>query len=109
MVILLVQVLAGLTTAQEKKLRYQRYDRLHQGRFATGLEPFVGGHAEMGDRKSVGRYLSYLTTLREKVLDGMLAGQDLATLNAEGVYRDLADRSYVLRRPNAETSDGPRR
>ena len=80
---------------------------------------FVGGHADIGDRKGVERYLSYLRTLYARVRDGMLAGQTLdelkktlllsefrdlrmfeewRPLNIEGVYRTLESESYLLTR-----------
>lgn len=87
---------------------------------AFDWDRFVGGHAEIGGRNEVRRYLRYLVALRDQVLDGMIAGKELSTLkeeikleefsdfvnfqdwlplNIEGVYRHLADRSYVLSRP----------
>ena len=81
---------------------------------------FVGGHAEIGDRADVRRYLDYLEALYAAVRDGMIAGKSLEALqndirlekysdlknyeewlplNIAGVYRMLADQSYMLRRP----------
>ncbi len=79
-------------------------------------DTLVGGHAQIGDRKAVERYLAYLEALYTAVRDGMLAGKpledlqkeirldefkDLANyeawlpLNIAGVYRTLADQSYL--------------
>lgn len=88
----------------------------------------VGGHAEVGDRAAVRRYLGYLEALYAAVRDGMLAGKPLETLqrdirlddyrdlknyedwlplNIAGVYRTLMDQSYVPERPDvrAPSSD----
>ena len=86
---------------------------------------FVGGHAEMGGKAEIERYLNYLETLYSAVRDGMLAGKDLATLqqeirlddyrdlsmyeewlplNIQGVYQTLANESYLLRRPDIPQS-----
>ncbi|MAP95215.1 MAG: MBL fold metallo-hydrolase [Ponticaulis sp.] len=83
-------------------------------------DTFVGGHAEIGERADVERYLAYLEALYGAVRDGMLDGKDLETLQAEirldefsdfkqydawladnigGVYRQIADQSYILKRP----------
>ena len=80
---------------------------------------FVGGHAKMGDKDDVRRYLRYLEALYAQVRDGMIDGKsleqlkstitlqefgDLANfddwreLNIEGVYRTLKDASYMLNR-----------
>lgn len=80
---------------------------------------FVGGHADMGSKKEVRRYLKYLETLYAAVRDGMLAGkspdqlkeeirlpefrglkmfEEWRVLNIEGVYRTLEDDSYILNR-----------
>ena len=85
-----------------------------------GWETFVGGHADVGDRAGVQRYLDYLETLYGRVLEGMQAGKPLEVLQREitldafadlkqfdawraeniaGAYRMLADRSYLLMRP----------
>lgn len=87
-------------------------------------DTFLGGHAEIGGKGSVRRYLAYLETLHGAVRDGMLAGKSLATLQAEirldeysdlaqykewlplniaGVYRTLADQSYLLMRPEVKS------
>ena len=92
---------------------------------ALDWKTFVGGHAEIGTRADVERYLSYIKALYEAVREGMLAGESLETLQEEiqldsygdlanyddwraaniaGVYRLLADRNYMLKRPEvAET------
>lgn len=80
---------------------------------------FVGGHAKMGDKDDVRRYLRYRESLYAQVRDGMDDGKsleqlkstitlqefsDLANfddwreLNIEGVYRTLKDASYMLNR-----------
>jgi glyoxylase-like metal-dependent hydrolase (beta-lactamase superfamily II) len=82
---------------------------------------FVGGHAAMGSRDDVARYLSYLEALYAAVRDGMLAGRSLSELkadirldafadlaqyeawlpeNIEGVHHTLNDMSYFDRRPD---------
>lgn len=84
-------------------------------------EIMVGGHANVGDRADVERYLAYLEALYEAVRDGMLEGRSLTELqssirldtfrdlknyeewlplNIAGVYHTLADRSYMLKRPD---------
>ncbi len=91
---------------------------------ALDWDTLVGGHAETGDRAAVRRSLAYLEALYAAVRDGMLAGKpleelqkdirldefnDLANyeawlpLNIAGVYRMLADQSYLPAR-----SDIPR-
>jgi glyoxylase-like metal-dependent hydrolase (beta-lactamase superfamily II) len=88
---------------------------------AAPFDVFIGGHADMGTREDVVRYLDYLESLYAAVLSGMLSGQDLATLqrdirlpahadlrqyqawlplNIEGVHRTLKDASYLDRRPD---------
>lgn len=90
-------------------------------------DTFVGGHAEVGDKAAVRRYLSYLEALYEAVRDGMIAGKSLEELQAEirldefrdlaqyeawlplnigGVYRTLADQSYILMRPEVKARQG---
>lgn len=80
---------------------------------------FVGAHADMGSRKDVEHYLSYLEALYAQVRDGMLAGKSLQTLqqeielehfsdlkmydewlpqNIKGVYDTLNSQSYFDRR-----------
>lgn len=57
------------------------------------FDVFVGGHAEMGTRHDVQRYLNYLQDLYLAVVEGMLDGKSLAELQAEiklDDYRDLA-------------------
>lgn len=87
---------------------------------ALDWDTFVGGHADLGDRSAVQRYLDYLESLYAAVRDGMRAGKSLEMLQTEidlsdyqdlkmydqwkadniaGVYRLLADRSYMLMRP----------
>lgn len=87
------------------------------------FEVFVGGHADLGDRAGVERYLAYLESLHAQVLDGILAGEDLQAVqarvdlsdfedlkaydrwkdrNVEGVYRQLLDISYLDMRPEVE-------
>jgi glyoxylase-like metal-dependent hydrolase (beta-lactamase superfamily II) len=84
--------------------------------FAT----FVGGHADIGDKSDVRRYLSYIEALHDGVRDGILAGrsldrirQDLTlaefsdlkqfdawrTENIEGAYHTLVDDHYLTMRP----------
>ena len=56
------------------------------------FDVFVGGHAEMGTRHDVQRYLNYLQDLYLAVVEGMLDGKSLAELQAEiklDDYRDL--------------------
>ena len=98
----------GMITSTEEVLALAEWDTL------------VGGHAAIGDREDVQRYLSYLEALYTAVRDGMLEGKsleqlqqnirlddfsDLANyeqwlpLNIAGVYRTLADQSYMLKRP----------
>lgn len=81
---------------------------------------FVGGHADVGNRQGVERYLRYMTELRQVVLDGMLEGKSLADLqqeikmksyadlkmhdewladNIKGMYEQLRDKHYLLNRP----------
>lgn len=83
------------------------------------FDVFIGGHADMGDYDDVVDYHDYLQQLYAEVRDGMLAGKDLATLqatielpdyqhltmydewlklNIEGVYRTLNDMSYFEQR-----------
>ena len=88
-------------------------------------DTFVGGHADIGGREEVIHYLDYLETLYASVLDGMIAGKSLETLkdeirltefsdlkmfeewrelNISGVYNQLKDKNYLLKRP--ELADG---
>jgi hypothetical protein len=81
---------------------------------------FVGGHADMGTRDDVRRYLAYLTTLHDTVLAGILAGETLEAIQADsdfsafsslamfdewlplniaGAYEQLITRSYLRLRP----------
>jgi len=92
---------------------------------ALDWDLFVGGHGEVGDRDDVKHYLDYLESLYGSVRDGMLEGKSLETLrseirldrfsdlknyeawlplNIEGVYRILADQSYMLKRPDVNPS-----
>ncbi|GGC42368.1 hypothetical protein GCM10011371_32210 [Novosphingobium marinum] len=85
------------------------------------FDRFVGGHAEMGHKDDVRRYLGYLEALHDGVRDGILAGHsldrikrdvalsdysDLAhfeewrELNIEGAYNQLVDGAYMLMRPD---------
>lgn len=87
---------------------------------AMDFDILVGGHAEMGTKDDVRRYLAYLEALYDAVRDGILAGKDLATLqkkirldawsdlamysewlplNIKGVYDTLVNDSYLLMRP----------
>lgn len=81
----------------------------------------IPGHGDPGSKEDVRHYLGYLEALYGAVRDGMLAGKDLPTLkreirldnyrslkmydewmplNVEGVYRTLADQSYMTMRPD---------
>lgn len=93
-------------------------------------DTFVGGHADMGDRAGVERYLAYLETLYAEVRDGMLTGKPLSILqdeitleqfsdlamfeewrtqNIAGVYETLAETSYLLMRPEVDSPPAGRR
>lgn len=86
---------------------------------ALEWDTFVGGHADVGDRGGVERYLRYMLELREAVLNGMLDGKSLEALqreirldeyadlkmyekwlplNIKGVYEQLRDNHYLLQR-----------
>ena len=86
---------------------------------------FVGGHAEMGNKQAIHRYLDYIEQLYAAVLTGMQQGKSLETLqqeirldefnhlamyeewlpmNIEGVYQDLIDQSYLHLRPDLPTA-----
>ncbi|MCA9779396.1 MAG: MBL fold metallo-hydrolase, partial [Candidatus Eremiobacteraeota bacterium] len=104
---------------------FQGYDldgciRSTEEALALDWDTFVGGHADVGDRSGVERFLRYLTELREAVLAGMLEGKSLETLqkeirmeeyqdlkmhkewlpqNVKGVYQQLRDKHYLLNRP----------
>lgn len=90
------------------------------------FEKFIGGHGEIGDYEDVVAYQGYLTQLYESVRDGMLAGDDLATLQSEiqlrdyqhldrfedwralnikAVYETLLDQSYFHLRDNVVSPD----
>ncbi|WOX06852.1 MBL fold metallo-hydrolase [Microbulbifer pacificus] len=99
-------------------LGYDIHGMIHSTREVLAADPFdlfVGGHANTGTRKDVQRYLSYLEALYDAVLDGMLAGKSLETLQSEirlpeyadlpmyeewlplnvaGVYKTLVEMSY---------------
>lgn len=83
-------------------------------------DTLIGGHADIGDRADVERYLAYLEALYAAVRDGILAGKSLEVLqkeirldafsdlkqyeqwlplNVEGVYKTLVDVSYIRMRP----------
>lgn len=89
-------------------------------------DTFVGGHADIGGRDGVERYLRYITELYDAVRNGMIEGKPLETLQSEirldaysdlrnyeawlagniaGVYRILEDRSYMLLRPEVPAPD----
>lgn len=89
----------------------------------TDFATFVGGHANIGKKSDVARYLAYLEALYESVIDGRRRGlsleelkseirldefQDLVNydewlpLNIEGVYRTLNDQSYLDLQENRE-------
>ena len=78
------------------------------------FDTFVGGHADMGNKADVARYLSYLELLYSQVTAGVLAGNTLdeikqnikldqfsdfkqfdtwLPLNIEGVYKRLMEES----------------
>lgn len=82
----------------------------------TDFTTFVGGHANIGKKADVARYLAYLEALYESVVDGRRRGLSLEELkseirldefrdlvnyeewlplNVEGVYRTLDDQSYL--------------
>lgn len=84
------------------------------------FDRFVGGHADMGTKKDVARYLSYLEALHDGVLEGIRQGHSLEriqreltlsnfadlkqfaqwrTQNIAGAYRTLVDDHYLLMRP----------
>jgi glyoxylase-like metal-dependent hydrolase (beta-lactamase superfamily II) len=53
---------------------------------------FVGGHADMGNKDDVKRYLRYLKQLYSKVIEGILAGQTLDEIKQNvklGEFKDL--------------------
>jgi len=53
---------------------------------------FVGGHADMGNKDDVKRYLRYLKQLYNKVIEGILAGQALDEIKQNvklGEFKDL--------------------
>lgn len=87
------------------------------------FDVFVGGHASIGTRADVERYLAYLEALYAAVRDGMLLGKNLETLqaeiklpaysdllmyeewlplNIEGVYKSLVEDAYFKLRPDID-------
>jgi glyoxylase-like metal-dependent hydrolase (beta-lactamase superfamily II) len=83
------------------------------------FDRFIGGHGETGSYQDVEHYLGYLEALYSAVRDGMLAGKDLATLqadirlpeyknllmyeewlplNIQGMYDEFIDMAYFHRR-----------
>jgi glyoxylase-like metal-dependent hydrolase (beta-lactamase superfamily II) len=84
------------------------------------FDRFIGGHADMGDKDDIRRYLDYITQLYNEVVEGMHAGKSLEQLqrelqfsdfsdlamfeewreqNIRGAYEQLRDEAYMLRRP----------
>ncbi len=87
------------------------------------FEVFVGGHADIGDKTDVQRYLSYIEALYAAVIDGIHSGKTLPQLkksikldgysdlsnynewlplNIEGVYERLMEESGMGWRPDIE-------
>lgn len=87
------------------------------------FDVFVGGHADIGKKADVQRYLTYIQTLYSAVIDGIHAGKTLAQLkrdikldkysdldsydewlplNIEGVYERLMEESGMGWRPDIE-------
>lgn len=85
------------------------------------FDMFVGGHADIGNKADVQRYLSYLQTLYSAVIDGIHSGKSLEEmqqsiklsnysdfkqyekwlpLNIEGVYERLMEESGMGWRPD---------
>ncbi len=58
---------------------------------ALPFSVFVGGHAGIGDRDGVRRYMRYLQALHDQVLNGILAGHDLPTIQREVDLSEFAD------------------
>ena len=107
-------------------LGYDIHGMIHSTQEVLAEKPFdlfIGGHAQAGTRKDVERYLAYLEALYAAVRDGMLAGKDLKTLQAEiklpqykdlpmyeewlplniaGVYKTLVEISYFNFRPDID-------
>lgn len=92
----------------------------------TEFSTFIGGHADIGTRDDIEFYLSYLEALHDGVLEGILAGDTLDTIqrsidlsrwsrlkrfdawrnaNIEGVYNQLIDDYYVTMRPEVPAPD----
>lgn len=84
------------------------------------FDTFVGGHANIGSKQDVRRYLAYMESLYGQVLEGISEGKtleqikkdvnlgaysDLAMygewrdLNIEGTYKELVEESYIMMRP----------
>lgn len=84
------------------------------------FDRFIGGHAEMGSKADVRRYLRYIEALYGEVLSGIEAGKPLAQIQAEadlsafsdlkmyeawralniaGAHRELIDKAYMQMRP----------
>lgn len=84
------------------------------------FDTFVGGHADIGNREDVRRYLAYLENLYEGVVEGMHAGRSLEQIqkdlklkkfsdwamydqwreqNIAGAYEMLRDDDYMFMRP----------
>ena len=91
------------------------------------FDRFVGGHADMGSKADVERYLGYITALYEGTRDGILAGKSLAQIqkdltlsdysdlkmfaqwrkqNIEGAYNHMVDDDYYLMRPDVPKPAG---
>lgn len=88
---------------------------------ALDFDVFVGGHADIGKKSDVARYLTYLEALYAAVIDGIHAGKNLEELkqsikldsykdfkqyddwlplNIEGVYERLMEESGMGWRPD---------
>lgn len=91
------------------------------------FDHFVGGHADMGTKADVKRYLGYITALYDGTRDGILAGHSLAQIqkdltladysdlkmfgswraqNIEGAYDQLVDGDYMFLRPEVPRPEG---
>lgn len=55
------------------------------------FDTFVGGHADIGDKADVRRYLNYLNDLYAAVIDGIHAGKSLDQLKADTRLDDYKD------------------
>jgi glyoxylase-like metal-dependent hydrolase (beta-lactamase superfamily II) len=90
------------------------------------FERFIGGHADMGDKDDVRRYLNYITQLYNRVVEGIHAGKSLEQLqdellfsefsdlamfeewreqNIRGAFEQLRDEAYMLRRPDVPSPE----